>query len=496
MRNDDGVDLRAIARQVMLDKGFRVDFPPEVIREVEEARAPDFDAMDLTDLSERLWSSIDNDDSRDLDQAETSEEIAPGVLRVWVAVANVDHFVPEGSATDESALQNTTSIYTGVETFPMLPERFSTDLSSLNEGEKRLAVVTRLDIEGGEVTAADVFPAIIENKAQLTYDGVAAMLEERAGPHSDVTRSVLGKIAGTPGLAEQLKQQDAAAQALRARRFEAGALDFDTPELRPVLSADGSIELDRYETNRATQLIEEFMIAANKAVAAFLEAHGRPSIQRVVETPKHWDEIVALAAEHGGHLPKKPDGPALEKFLAGQRRKDPDRFPDLSLAVIKLMGRGEYVVKGPGQAGVGHFGLAARNYLHGSAPNRRYPDLVDQRLLLALFRGDKPPYSPGALAKLADWCSRREQDAKKVERHVHKSIAAVALAPRVGEVFDGFITGASEKGVFARVAQPPVEGKVVSHPRGLKVGDRVRVRLVHTDPRRGFIDFEVVGRGG
>jgi len=494
MDNRDTVDLRRIAREVMLEKDFRVDFPPEVIQEAENAREPDFAALPIRDMSGMLWSSIDNDDSKDLDQAETIEEIGDGAHRVYVAVANVDHFVPDGSATDESALQNTTSIYTGVETFPMLPERFSTDLSSLNEGEKRLAMVTQLDIEGGEVAAADVYLAAIENKAQLTYDGVAAFLEQRAGPHSDITRSVLGKIARIPGLARQLQAQDAVAQALRARRFDSGALDFDTPELRPVLNADGTIDLDRWVSNRATQLIEEFMIAANRSVAAFLEKHGLPCIQRVVETPKHWPEIVALAADHGGHLPKRPDGQALEAFLAAQRSKDPERFPDLSLAVIKLLGRGEYVVKGPGQAGVGHFGLAARNYLHGSAPNRRYPDLIDQRMLIALFRNDKPAYSPRALAKLADWCTRREQDAKKVERHVHKSIAAVALRPRIGETFEGFVTGASEKGVFVRVANPPVEGKAVSHPRGMRVGDRVQVRLLRTDARKGFIDFEVEGR--
>lgn len=492
MRTNDGVDLRAIARDAMREKEFRVEFPPDVLKEAAEAHEPDFAALDVRDMSDRLWSSIDNDDSRDLDQAETSEEIATNTLRVWVAVANVNHFVPEGSAADDSALQNTTSIYTGVETFPMLPERFSTDLSSLNQGQKRLAVVVQMDITDARVMAFDIFPAVIQNKAQLAYDGVAAFLEHRAGPHSEMTRTVLGKIASIPGLARQLQQQDGVAQALRGQRFEEGALDFDTPELRPTLNADGSIELDRHESNRATQLIEEFMIAANKSVAAFLEGHGRPCIQRVVETPKHWPEIVDLAADHGTHLPKAPDGPALEAFLARQRKRDPDRFPDLSLAIIKLLGRGEYVVKGPGQAGIGHFGLAARDYLHGSAPNRRYPDVVDQRILLSIFRGEKSPYSPGELGKLADWCSRREQDAKKVERQVHKSIAAVALAPRVGETFDGFITGASEKGVFVRVPNPPVEGKAVSHPRGLKVGDKVRARLIRTDPHRGFIDFEVI----
>jgi exoribonuclease-2 len=494
MDKSNEIDLHRIARDVMRDKGFRVEFPPAVEQEVEDAREPDFARLAAKDLTALPWSSVDNDDSRDLDQAEAIQPLAPGKDRVFVAVANVDYFVPNGSATDESARQNTTSIYTGVETFPMLPERFSTDLSSLNEGQKRLAVVTQLDIEDGVVTASDVYPAVIRNTAQLTYNAVAAFLEDGHEAPSDITRQMLAKIHDTPHIAEQVRAQDAVSQRLRERRFDEGALDFDTPELRPVFRPDGSIELGHYESNRATQLIEEFMIAANKAVAAFLEAADLPCIQRVVQTPKHWPEIVDLAAEHGGRLPRQPDGQALEAFLAAQRRKDPDTFPDLSLAVIKLLGRGEYVVKMPGHAGIGHFGLAARNYLHGSAPNRRYPDVADQRLLLALFNGDKAPYSPGALGQLAAWCTDRENDAKKVERQVHKSIAAVALAPRVGDVFPGFITGVSDKGVFVRIADPPVEGKVMNAPHGLTVGSRVQVRLLRTDAQRGFIDFDLLRR--
>lgn len=495
MQHTTDVDLKEIARQAMLERGFRVDFPPAVLEEVSRAGEPDYSALGLPDMTGLPWISIDNDDSRDLDQVECVDLDAKqdgDAARVYVAIANVSHFVPLNSATDTAAVQNTTSIYTGVETFPMLPEILSTDLSSLNEGVQRLAMVTQMDIVGGEVVAADVFPAIIRNQAQLTYSGVSAFLEGTTGSISTVAESVLARLESDPVLAKQVLEQDRIAQDLRHRRFEEGALDFQTPEMRPVLHPSGAIELAAHTANRATRLIEEFMIASNRTVAGFLESHGLPCLQRVVQTPKNWNRIMALASDHGWDLPAHADGEALQAFLASERKRSPDTFPDLSLAVIKLLGRGEYVVKSPGDTGIGHFGLGTRNYLHGSAANRRYPDLGNQRLLLSLFDGNRMAASNEDLLALAEWCTQRESDAKKVERQVHKSIAAVALAPRIGEVFSGFITGSSNKGVFVRIAEPPVEGKVEGRGRGLEVGDRVQVRLIGADPYRGYIDFAVV----
>ncbi len=491
MTKSNGVDLRAIAYQAMTDRGFRVDFSSSVQNEIAKAREPDFSSLGIPDLSNLLWSSIDNDDSRDLDQCEYLEAGAGAGDRVYVAIADVSHFVPLGSAVDDAATQNTTSVYTGVVTFPMLPEELSTDLSSLNEGVKRLAIVVQMDIVDGQVTASKVYPAVIKNHAQLTYNGIATFLEEWPEPHSDITRRVLSKVNGIPGLKEQIIAADRIAQSLRARRFDIGALDFRMPELRPEVNEDGTISLGTHETNRATQIIEEFMIASNTTVAAFLDESGVASIQRVVKTPKNWPRIVTLANQYGWRLPSFPDGEALQAFLADQIKKDPDRFPDLSLAIIKLLGRGEYVVKAPEEAGPGHFGLAASNYLHGSAANRRYPDLGDQRVLLNLLAGKESPYTTTELADLAAWCTQREGEAKKVERQVQKSIAAVALMPRIGEMFAGFITGSSDKGVYVRIADPPVEGKVDGKAKGLEVGDSVDVRLVSTDPYKGYIDFEV-----
>ncbi len=498
MKPPPHIDLRALARQAMADKGFLTDFPEAVGREVEAAREPAKDGS-ILDLTGWLWSSIDNDDSRDLDQAEYIKADGGG-WTVYVAVADVDRFAPKGSAAEGAAAHNTTSVYTGVETFPMLPTKFSTDLSSLNEGQDRAAVVMELAVAGdGRVTRSTVYAALIRNKAQLTYNAVAAWLAKNAGdsrsaPSTGITSNTLRKIEADGALKEQLLLQHKAACALRERRVERGALEFQANEWRGRLSADGHVELDDRRSNAATQLIEDFMIAANQAMAAFLEAAGSPVIQRVVRTPKKWDRIVQLAAEKGAKLPPEPDAKALQAFLTDQKRKDPERYPDLSLSVIKLLGRGEYVVKAPGNDGFGHFGLAVQDYTHSTAPNRRYPDLLVQHLLKAVFAKKPLPYTQAELESLARHCTEKEDDANKVERFVGKCLAALSMAPRVGTTFAGLITGASDAGTWVRLSSPPVEGRVEGNAQGVQVGERVEVRLDSVNPMKGFIDFSLVRR--
>jgi exoribonuclease-2 len=479
-------DLRAIARQAMLNRGFLVDLPPDAEDQVRSESDPEFRSIKSRDLTSFLWSSIDNDDSRDLDQVEYAEEEVGGI-RVYVGIADVDWFVPAQSPLDRAAGHNTTSVYTGVRTFPMLPERLSTDLSSLNEGERRLAVVIEMLVSGdGSVSDSSLYPAIVKNKAQLAYNSVAAWLENEAGAQAP------DKVARNRDLQKQLRLQDMAAQYLRERRHEAGALTFHTTELQPIMSAEGLVvDLQSKQHNRATLLIEDFMIAANQTTAGFLEQRGLPSIRRVVKIPERWDRIRTLAAALGGNLSPEPDARSLEAFLLQQQKSNPTHFPELSLSVIKLLGRGEYMVKMPGAEAPGHFGLAVENYSHSTAPNRRYSDLLTQRLLKAAFTGKRSPYSQDEMVELATRCTEKEDDANKVERLVKKCAAAAMLRPRVGQEFDAIVSGINASGTWVRLLHPPVEGKLVGEVKNLDVGHRVRVRLESVNPERGFIDFEL-----
>jgi VacB/RNase II family 3'-5' exoribonuclease len=478
------INLRAAARQAMLDRGFRPDFEPAVEAELAALRrAPDpAPCPGVRDLRSLLWSSIDEVESRDLDQIEVAEALPGGDTRVRVAIADVDSLVPARSAIDAHAGWNTTSVYTGVAIFPMLPEDLSTDLTSLGEGVDRRSMVIDLVVAAdGSTKDHDVYPAVVHNHAKLDYDAVGAWLEER-GPAPP-------KLAASPELAAQLRLQDAAAQLLRGRRYERGALPLETIEARPEMDGEAVKGLVVKAKNRARQLIEDFMVAANVAMAAFLEEHHSPWIGRVVRIPQRWGRIVELAQQLGDDLPLEPSARALAEFLDRQHAKDPLRFPDLSLAVVKLLGSGDYVLQKPGQPNEGHFGLAVDDYTHSTAPNRRYADLVTQRLLKGVLAGGGQPYDDSALSAIALRCTEREDEANRVERQVRKQAAAVLLADRVGASFDALVTGASPKGTWVRILRPPVEGRVMRGEEGLDVGDKVRVRLIGTDPFRGFIDF-------
>ncbi len=467
----------------MLENGFEPDFPPEVQQQLAQikSRPPQKTAGNVRDLRNLLWSSIDNDTSRDLDQIEYAEKLPDGSTRVLVGIADVDSFVPKGSPIDEHAYKETCSIYTGVRIFPMIPEELSTGTTSLLEVDGKLSMVVEFVVDGnGCITQEQVYPAVVTNKAQLAYNGVGAWLEER-GPAP-------AKVAASAPLQAQLKLQSEVAQALKTERHNHGALDIETIEVSPVMLNDKIVDLQKQEKNRATELIEDFMIAANGVVARTLEQAGISSIRRVVKTPERWDRIVALAAEHGGKLPAEPDSKALNDFLQIRRAQDPDHFADVSLAVIKLMGPGEYVLERPGQPSPGHFGLAVQDYTHSTAPNRRFADVVTQRLIKSVIARQKSPYSDDELSAIATNCTVKEDAARKVERGMSKRIAAVSMSSRLGQVFDAIVTGAGPKGTFVRVLNPHVEGMLM-HGQGVDVGDKLRVKLVGADPQRGFIDF-------
>ncbi len=479
--------LLRVARRAMIERGLEPEIPAAALAEAQHLVAPaaPFDA-DVRDLRELLWCSIDNDDSRDLDQLTVAAPIEDGGTRVLVAVADVSAAVLPGSAVEGHAAVNTTSIYTAPRNFPMLPERLSTDLTSLGKGEDRLAIVIETVVDGdGPRPAADVYRAVVRNQAQLAYSSVGAWLEGRG--------EMPAALGAVPGLADNLRLQDAAAQRLKAGRHEHGALELETLEESVRFDGDSVSGLVARERNRAMEIVEDFMIAANGTIARFLAGHEFPVIRRIVRSPERWQRIVEIAVHVGDTLPGAPDAVALHEFLLRRRAADALRFPDLSLSVIKLLGRGEYEATFPGDDVTGHFGLAVTDYTHSTAPNRRYPDLVTQRLVRAALAGAAVPFVPDALRTLAAHCTRMEDAAQKVERLLRKAAAACLLGGRIGETFDGIVTGASPKGTYARLFDPPVEGRIEHGTAGLDVGDRVRVKLVHTDPERGYIDFARVG---
>ena len=478
--------LQSIAHQAMLNRGLLPDFSNEALAELGRLQIPaPIEGEPVRDLRNLLWASIDNDDSRDLDQLTVAETGTGDHIKILVAIADVDVVVKNGSAIDEHAHHNTTSVYTAAEIFPMLPEKLSTDLTSLNFNEDRLAVVVDMVVRtDGSLQDADIYRAWVRNRAKLAYNRVAAWLEQKDGPPE--------AVAAVPGLAENLRVQDRVAQSMKNLRESRGALRLETIEARPVFDGDQLRALVTEEKNRAREIIEEFMIAANGAVARYLASRKFPSIGRVVRTPKRWDRIVEIAGEHNFKLSDIPDSKALEEFLVKEKAADPLRFPDLSLAVIKLLGSGEYVAELPAGDAPGHFGLAVKDYVHSTAPNRRYPDLLTQRLLKAALEGKPVPYGKDDLAALAAHCTEAEDAAQKVERQVGKAAAALLLASRIGAQFDAVVTGAAPKGTWVRLLTVPVEGKLVSGFEGVDVGDRLRVQLTSVDVQRGFIDFRKI----
>jgi exoribonuclease-2 len=488
MRNSAGIDLSAIAWHAMEKYGFEPGFPAPVVSEV--AAIPDTKLTDeigeTHDLRGLLWSSIDNEDSMDLDQLEYCERGENGEIHVRVAVADVDLYVKRQSPADLHAAHNGTSVYTGIETFPLFPDRLSKGITSLLPGQDRMAIVVEYAVlPNGDFRPGEAYRALVNNKAKLVYEVIGDWFE-------GVT-PVPQVVLDVAGLEAQLRLQLEASMRLKRYRMEQGALELDTLEPKVVVEEGKVCRLVAPKKNPAGHLIEDFMIAANGTMVARLEKAGIPMVQRVVRVPKHWDGIVETAAMYHETLPSEPDAKALSEFLIRRKKADPERFPDLSLTIVKLLGRGEYLTLEPGQAPYGHFGLAVTHYTHSTAPNRRYVDLIIQRLVKAVLAGDTSPYGAAELDELCTWLTDREHEANKVERFMRKAGAAVLLMDRIGESFDAIVTGAIERGTYVRLLVPPAEGKVVRGERGLRVGQEIRVRLLRTDPYKAFIDFERVG---
>jgi VacB/RNase II family 3'-5' exoribonuclease len=477
------LDLQATAKQIMQQYGFEPDFPPQVPQQLAQLKTnpPQIAASgNIRDLRSLLWSSIDNDTSRDLDQIEVADRSSNGDVKIMIGIADVDAFVAKQTSIDQHAARETTTVYAGVRNFPMLPEELSTGLSSLLENQDCLSVVVEFVVDStGGLKSNDVYRALVRNKAQLQYNSVGAWLEGKSAAPP--------KVAASSDLQAQLKLQDEVAQRLKDQRFQHGALNLQTDEVHPLVLNDQVIDVVSQQKNRATELIEDFMVAANGVVARLLEKVS--SLRRIVRTPKRWDRIVQLAEAKGEKLPTQPDSKALNDFLLRRKAADPDHFADLSLAVIKLIGPGEYVLERAGDVAPGHFGLAVQDYTHSTAPNRRFADVVTQRQVKAMLAGQRNPYSDGELTSIAANCTQKEDAAKKVEREMSKRLAAVAMRHRIGELFDAIVTGATDHGTFVRVLQPHIEGLLVQGDKGLDVGDKLRVKLIRTDVQKGYIDF-------
>jgi exoribonuclease-2 len=483
MSNPAHIDLQAVANEIMRQRGFEPDFPPPVQQQLEQLRAnpPAIVAgPGIRDLRNLLWSSIDNDTSRDLDQIEVAEQLPNGDVRILVGIADVDVFVPRRSAIDQHAERETTTVYAGVRNFPMLPEELSTGQTSLLENQDRLSVVIDFVVDSdGHVTSSQVYRALVRNHAQLQYNSLGAWLEGRAAAPA--------KVAASPDLQAQLRLQNEVAQKLKNRRYENGALSLQTDEALPLVLQGQVVDVVTQQKNHATELIEDFMIAANGVVARMLEKVS--SLRRIVKQPKRWDRIVELASAHGEKLPADPESKALNDFLLKRKAADPDHFAELSLAVIKLIGPGDYILERPGEPAPGHFGLAVQDYTHSTAPNRRFPDIVAQRIIKSVIAGEPNPYSDDELSTIAANCTAKEDAERKVEREMSKRLAAVAMQSRIGAEFDAIVTGVTAHGTFVRVLQPHLEGLLAQGQQGIDVGDELRVRLIRTDVHRGFIDF-------
>jgi len=485
-KNDNRIALQQIARKAMISRGLVPDFPADLLDELREIHAPaTYQPDQAKDLRRLHWCSVDNNDSLDLDQLSYAEQLPDNKVRLLIAIADVDALVTNQSKIDHYASQNTASIYTVAQLFPMLPEKLSTDFTSLRLGEDRCAVVVEMIVDDdGAVQQSDVYMAMVFNHAKLQYESLGEWLEENG--------SVPTEIRKVEGLTENIQLQDRTAQKMKELRYEHGALEFETIESKPVFDGDALSELKAEHKNRAKSLIEDFMIAANGATARYLKEKKFPSLRRVVKIPKRWDRIVELASENGFSLPEIANSKSLSAYLKFIKQNDPEHFTDMSISVLKLLGAGEYVLETPGTISEGHFGLAVKDYTHSTAPNRRYPDLVTQRLLKAAMNDQPVPYSTEQLEQIARHCTLKEDDARKVERLVEKSAMAMLMESRIGEVFEAIVTGASFKGTWIRLYHPHVEGKLVNGFRGLEVGHRLKARLIHTDIEEGFIDFERV----